>query len=412
MIDLAKCFPPLASRQTMIRFAGIATLLCAFTWSSNVLAQEYSPLNRLGTNEAICVGGIQTVEELQAVFVNDSETIAEVLANSAWQGDKSDLDAVIAAGDFVEKSYEPGSRFLWMGARRKNTGVALPFREWAGNEAFVGYEIKVTSQCQVHTLVIPKICCNLALLGSEPEPVAEPLVIVSPAVESVNICTEQGNDLAVFAEDGTRIESPLDGNGCWSGNVAAGNYLARATNPHCSGASTTESFIVAAPATPEPVIQVHKPKKIIVYLAGFAGYEARERPNVDGISTNNDAATAFGVRLGALSPLNDTYSLFGQLGTYTLFGLNDDTDWSSRGVFVDAGFEVQLTERGFMGLGMSLWNIDNKDTHNDDVGYLIYGGGDIADTGSQWFVEGRFFKEAELRSRNNMLSLGIRHLFK
>ena len=96
MIDLAKRFPTLAPLLFMKYFSGLIALLFAFSWSSTVLAQAYSPLNRLGTNEAICVGGIQTVEELQAVFVNDSETIAEVLANSAWQGDKADLDAAIA----------------------------------------------------------------------------------------------------------------------------------------------------------------------------------------------------------------------------------------------------------------------------------------------------------------------------
>ena len=42
---------------------GAVALLAAVATSTNSLAQEYSPFNRLGTNEAICVGGIQTPEE-------------------------------------------------------------------------------------------------------------------------------------------------------------------------------------------------------------------------------------------------------------------------------------------------------------------------------------------------------------
>jgi hypothetical protein len=250
-------------------------------------------------------------------------------------------------------------------------------------------------------------------MGSEPEPVAEPLVIVSPGTESVSICTEQGNDLAVHAEDGTRIDSPLDGNGCWSDNVAAGNYIVKATNPQCSGASTTQTFIVAAqPAPPAPVV-VEPVETIVPYIAFFGGRESVERPDITGTSTHQDSSNAFGIKIGALSRLTDKYWLFGQIGLYTLTSLNDDTDWSDDGVFFDLGFEMKLTERGFMGIGMGLWNVDNRDSLYDDVSYLMYGGGDINDTGTQWFIEGRFFKDALTKnSDNNMFTMGIRQLFR
>ena len=394
---------------------GALVLLVGTAMSTNSLAQEYSPFNRLGTNEAICVGGIQTPKELQAVFVNDSETIEQILANSGWNGNKADLDAVIAAGDFVEKAYEPGSRFYWMSARRKNTGVALPFREWTGKQAFIGYELKVTSQCQVHTMVIPKDCCNLALMEMEPEPVAEPLVIVSTGQETVSICTEQGNEMTVIAEDGTAIESPLDSNGCWSSQIPGGNYIVRTTNPHCSGATNTETFIVDAIPAPEPIVVAPEPKTFTPYFAGFVGREARQRFNSNEGAVVQDTSGAFGIKFGTLVRLNDNYSAFGQIGGYKLIGLNDGAVWSANNIFVDIGIERKLDEHGFIGIGLGEWNIDNGDSPYDSASYFMYGGGDIGEDkdNTQWFVEARFFNDTEgMTSDNNMITAGIRYLFK
>ena len=402
--------------EYMKKILGTVILLTATAMSSNSLAQEYSPINRLGTNEAICIGGVQTQQELQAVFVNDSKTIEQILSNSGWQGNKADLDSVIAAGDFVEKSYEPGSRFHWMAARRKNTGVALPFREWTGKKAFIGYELKVTSQCQVHTMVIPKDCCNLALMEMKPEPVAEPLVIVSTGQETVDICTEQGNEMTVIAEDGTPIDSPLDSNGCWSHQIHAGNYIVRTTNPHCCGATSTETFSVDAIPAPEPAMaRTPEPKTFTPYFAGFVGREARQRFNSNEGAIVQDTSGAFGIKLGTLVRLNDNYSAFGQIGGYKLIGLNDGAVWSENNIFVDIGIERKLDERGFIGLGLGEWNIDNRDSPYDSTSYFLYGGGDIGEKkdNTQWFLEARFFNDTEgMTSDNNMITAGIRYLFK
>lgn len=381
--------------------------------ASKSYAQEYSPVTRLGTDEAICVGGIETREQLQAVFVNDSQTIAEILSNAGWQGDKADLDAAIAAGDFVEKSYEPGSRFFWMAAKRKNTGVALPLREWAGKESILGYEVKVTSQCQVHTMVIPKICCNLSLMSMEPEAVADPVVIISAGEETASICTEAGNEMMIIAEDGTATPAPLDANGCWNNELPAGNYVVRTTNPHCSGATSTDTFsVAAAPVAAQALALTPATKTIIPYVAAFGGREARERYEPAWDMYKQDSSSLFGIKFGALAKMNETVSLFSQLGMYTLNGLNEGSDWSSNNVFVDVGVEKQLTETGFAGLGIGLWNVDNNDTDMDSTSWFMYGGGDLADTGMDWFVEARVFQDLTQKiSDNNVITFGVRYLF-
>ena len=217
MVSRANLFNLARSFRLKTTLSSVISLVVLLGITPLSTAQEYSPISQLGTNEAVCLGGIETVEELQEVFVNDAHTIQQVLDDSGWQGNKSDLDAAIAAGDFQEKSYEPGSKFFWMAAKRKGAGVALPHREWSGKEAFIGYEVKVTSQCQVHTMVIPKICCNLALMSMEPELVDAPLLSVSSSADTMTACTDPGNQLTISAADGTITDAPLDGNGCWSG---------------------------------------------------------------------------------------------------------------------------------------------------------------------------------------------------
>jgi len=126
-----------------------------------------------------------------------------------------------------------------------------------------------------------------------------------------------------------------------------------------------------------------------------------------------DSSKVVGLKLGTLYPLNDKYSLFGQIGAYKLLSLNDGTLWSDRGVFLDAGLEVNLTESGFMGIGISWWNADQGDSSIEDLALLFYGGGDIGeDTNTQWYLEGRIFEDdTDQISDNNMLTVGLRYLF-
>ena len=243
-------------------------------------AQEYTLIKRLGTNEAVCSAGIESAEELQSFFANDAATVAQILQDANWQGDQADLEAEIAAGNFTEKSYAPGSRFHWMAARKKGNGVALPNREWAGDEDFIGYEVNVTSQCQVHTMVIPKICCNLSLLAAEPVAVAEPNVIVSNSDSVVTVCTEPGNQLMVISPDGTSRNIDADSNGCWSGELQPGEYQFKASNLLCGGADTVKEFNLAAAVIPPPVVDDAPDAPVQKSLIPFVGMFLVPKPEI------------------------------------------------------------------------------------------------------------------------------------
>ena len=145
------------------------------------------------------------------------------------------------------------------------------------------------------------------------------------------------------------------------------------------------------------------------------GREARQRFNVNDGAVVQDSSGTYGIKFGTLYPLNDQYSLFGQIGGYKLFSLNDGTLWSKHGIFLDAGLEVNLTERGFMGVGLSWWNADQSGSLEESLAMLFYGGGDIGeDTNTQWYIEGRVFEDdlGGTTSDNNLLVVGLRYLFK
>ena len=379
-------------------------------------AQEYKQVTRLGTSEAVCVGGIETREELQSFFSNDAATVAQILRDANWAGDQRDLEAEIAAGNFVEKNYEPGSRFDWMGAKRKGAGVALPYREWAGKEAFAGYEVKVNSQCQVHTLVIPKICCNLALFAAEPATVEQPSLDLSSNGNIMTACTDPGNELVVIRPDGSEKQVPVGANGCWTGVLPSGDYQVKAVNPLCGGAETLGDIslaqLAAAPPKAEaPIVIAPKPKTIIPYVGAFIGSETRMRYEPAWDMDMKDSSGVFGFKAGVMKLVNPQTAVFTQLGYINRRGINDYNVYPMDNFFADFGID-RIIGGGFIGAGVGWWNIGDRDF--DDESYFIHGGHNLPGTDkAQWFVEGRVFDDdRDDISNNKLFTLGIRYLFK
>jgi len=172
----------------------VSSLGLSLILSSNFAsAQSYKKITRLGTSQAVCKGGVETMAELQEYFAQNPNVIRTILADSGWNGSADDLIAAVANGDVIERSYPVGTQMAWMGSKTNGEYRALPYREWAGAQSFPAFQVNVSSDCQVYHIAIPKACCNVSLISVEPdtssscvEPVAAPAPVpeVAPVVEA------------------------------------------------------------------------------------------------------------------------------------------------------------------------------------------------------------------------------------
>ena len=180
--------------------------LALTTVSLQASAQQYEKIARLGSSEAMCSGGVETAQQLQAYFTNNSNQIRSVVANSGWAGNADDLLLAVANGEMIERSYPVGTQMAWMGANVKGEYIAKPYREWAGAKSFEAFQVNVASGCQVYHIAIPKLCCNVSLIAVEPDDSAEcnapvPVApVIAPVKKAVSIIPFFG----VFAGSETR----------------------------------------------------------------------------------------------------------------------------------------------------------------------------------------------------------------
>ncbi len=144
---------------------------------------KYTEVRRLGTNEAICKGGVKSEAEFQAWTAANKDTIAQILSTTNLIGQEDKVMEAIASGNFVEKKYAPGTTFHWMAANKKNVPTAQRERVWAGKEAFVGYEMFITAGGSKFQVVVPKVCCNFSLASVETLPIPAPEPKPAPAPE-------------------------------------------------------------------------------------------------------------------------------------------------------------------------------------------------------------------------------------
>jgi len=165
-------------------------LLASAAVSANAFAQEYKKITRLGTSESICPGGIETLAQLQQFVSQNPNSMVEILRDSGWAGDANAVLNAIASGNLNEVSLPVGTRFAWMGAKVKGKNIAKPYREWAGKKSVSAYQFNVVTNGTDYNMAIPKVCCNLALLGAKAVPVAvapvaapvEPVAEVAPSL--------------------------------------------------------------------------------------------------------------------------------------------------------------------------------------------------------------------------------------
>lgn len=318
-------------------------------------AQQYKKITRLGTSQAVCRGGVETLEQLQTYFANNPSAIRAILADSGWSGSADALLQAVANGELTERAFPSGSRFAWMGASKGGQYVALPYREWAGSRSFEAFEANISTDCQVYQIVIPKDCCNVALASVQPDTSAE---CVAP------------EPVAVTPEPEV-IEEPEPA-------------------PAKSGLG------------------------IVPFIGAFAGSETRPRFETAWAMDMKDSSGIYGLKGGLMKPLNEKTALTGTLSAYKRNGINGGNVYPKNNFAVDLGIERKLSESAFIGGGIGAWNVDDSDYRDASLFGMV--GGDIGQSNVQWFLEGRVFdsdsKNHDSLSENKMFSAGLRYLIK
>ena len=319
--------------------------------NTTVSAQEYKKITRMGTSQAVCHGGIETLAELQAYFAENPDNIRAILANSGWTGSANDLLAAVANGDVTERGYAKGTKLAWTGAKVKGEYVALPYREWASDEPLDSFQVNVSTDCQVYEIAIPKVCCNVSLVAVSPD------------------------------------------------NSVACNPPAPAP-------------VAESAPQPEPEPEAN-PLALIPFIGVFAGSETRPRFESVWEMDMKDSSGIVGLRAGLIKEISAKTAVFGQVSYYARQGINDFNVYPEDNFAIDIGVERKLSEKAFIGGGIGAWNVDDSDFR--DTSLFGHVGGGIGKSNLQWFLEGRIFdtdSELDSISDNKMFSAGVRYLVK
>ncbi|MFT5608488.1 MAG: hypothetical protein ACI9PZ_002300, partial [Parvicella sp.] len=289
--------------------ATVRTLITASLFASMgaqlAFAAEYTKVTRLGGQPtSICRPAINSADELQSFAINQSQDVIDILNSAGWTGNSADFFSAVEQGQFTEKTYEVGSKFEWMGERSKGNVVAKPKKIWAGKQAFGGFELNVVSNCQQHTIVIPKACCNVSLVASSTVEMPSPKVTTSLAGDMVRIKTHSGSASTITElvhPDGS-TEMLDTSSGSWSGKLDPGDYkVSSKTASDCGeSAAATNGFTVDEPVAPTVVEAAPRSG---FFIAPFVGRQIRaiDPPLV-------------GVTIGHLKPLSENVDFLMQGG--------------------------------------------------------------------------------------------------
>lgn len=385
-------------------------IVIAFIIGTSASAQ-YTDIKRLGTSQAICAKpGVQTAAELQAFFANNSETVNQILNAAAWQGDKPALFTAVQNGEFTEQMYPIGTTFEWMGMRDKKQVVSSSKRRWAGEESFPGFEINIENACVNYQLVVPKICCNVAL-ATATKIVSEPSLTVNIDGNSMTICADNSK-VVLTRPDNTSEGLILDNSGCWLGNqLSTGEYTVKASD-ECG--TTVKTVSIGPKAAPLNEDKSPDGEKLIPFIAAFAGTETLMRLETAWDMEKRDSSGIAGLRAGLKVPLTQSLKFVPSIGVLHRDGVNNGNVYPEDTIFADAGLEANITKNFFVGGGLGVWDINDSDFREPSI--FINAGGSITPA-TQWFVEARGIDSdnpdgKDGFSDNHTFNAGIRLLFR
>jgi len=375
---------------------------------------QWTEFSRLGTTEAICKGGVSSSAELQSWFAAHQADVATMMSAAGMPGATDALMTNIANGNFRDVAVTQGQQFEWMG-RRKNGIASVTNRvRYTGKAIQPAVAVEIESNCQVHEILIPLTCCNVALLNSvSAPPPAEPTLDVVPP-DTCGAGTAQVTTSAISADVELTMMTP-DGSevAIRPGAVeldAPGDYKIRASAINACGTRSLRrkvaSFAVQTCPVSKPVAVVpevipmptprnedpakdrealtKKTSALVPFVAGYIGAQSRTRDLCYCVKDLTEGLV--GVRGGVLYPLDDRLSLFGQVGA----ALNTkDSAWHT--IHTDVGLEYRIGNTGFVGGGVGIWDLNNS--FYRDATIFVHGGLNtpwkFGDGSVQWFIEAR-----------------------
>lgn len=323
--------------------------------ASLAVAQQYTNMTRIGTSQSVCLGGIETADELRDFFAKNPGAARSIVSSSGWAGRSEDLLDAIANGQLIERTYDVGSLFAWTSAKVRGQYVAKPYRRWAGKAPFEAFQVDVRSGCQIYHIAIPKACCNISLVSSRPD-----------------------NSEACRPKPVVRAPAP-------------------------------------APAPVEPAPAPKPAKKalaLIPFVGALVGTETRARFEPVWAADVRDSSGIAGLKAGLLKPVGPRTAVFGQITGVTRDGVNEFNEFPDESLAIDVGVDRYLSEKIFIGGGVGVYDIDDSDVSEASVfGHI---GGDIGKSNFQWLVEGRVFdsdsENLDSINDNKLISVGVRYL--
>lgn len=408
-----------------------------------VAEAQWTNLSRLGTNDAVCPGGVETSADLQKWFAGNRATVQQMFQDAGFTGNTDAIMSKVASGDFTETMITAGTEMQWMGRRKNGRPTVKDKVRYVGKKGEPGIALQVVEGCNVHDVIIPLTCCNVALVKTSPMPApGTPSLDVQPpascdgGVANVTASTSSGSnvELTMTGPDGS--EQVISAGAV--DLLSAGDYQIRASAVSACGARSAQRavarFNVAScpPPAPTPVVEAPKPapaptpappkaqpepkpmakaRALIPFMAGAIGAQSRTRDLCYCIKDQTEGLV--GGRGGLMYPITDRLSAFGQIGA---FANTEDSKWST--LHADVGLEMKVGESGFIGGGVGVWDLNNS-LYRDPTAF-IHGGVDtpwkFGDGTVQWFIEGRKwldenFEDTEYDNDYSGLT-GLRVMFK
>ena len=327
-------------------------LMIFATSASFSVAQEYKKMTRVGTSESVCLGGVETAQELRDFFTKNPGAINDIVVDSGWAGSAADLQDAILNGQIVDRDYEIGTRFAWTSAKVRGQYVAKPYREWAGKGPLDAFQVNVSSGCQIYHMAIPKACCNISLVSVSPD------------------------------------------------NSAA-----------CRPPEPVAAAPVVVEPEPEPV-PAKKALALIPFVGALVGSETRARFEPVWSQDVRDTSGIVGLKAGLLKEVGPRTAVFGQMTGVSRNGVNEFNEFPDETFAIDIGVDRYLSEKIFIGGGIGVYDIDESEVSEASVfGHV---GGDIGKSNFQWLLEGRVFdsdsETLDSFNDNKLISVGVRYL--
>lgn len=164
--------------KKLVPLIAVCCLLAAFAGSPAAVGQTVcdgfesgKKVRRLGGTNSFVRGGVASVEELQAAFVNNEDDLRYTLELKGMGPFADEIFKAIATGDVGETSLAPGTEFDWMVYRRGGEPRVADGLCMATRETYDAYTVEVElgddRSITRRRFAIPKVCVNLAHVGSE-----------------------------------------------------------------------------------------------------------------------------------------------------------------------------------------------------------------------------------------------------